>query len=65
MICPHCKKDIDIETAQLNVEAYRRSSLVSCPLCRHGLVLSGHIVYTLQPYHGDRDEDDWGAPICT
>lgn len=62
MICPQCDDVIKgMNIAMTNLETYNPegSCLVVTQCCNKPVILSARIIYSVKPYLGKRDEDDW------
>lgn len=67
MECPRCKKELSIPSrAYINLQAYHQDGgrvLVASDCCGYGVWLNMRQVFTVEPYSGDKIEDDWGIKI--
>jgi C4-type Zn-finger protein len=59
--CPHCQQELKVASiVQRNMEAYGKPVLYTTNCCEKGVRLNPVFSYTVEPYTGDRKEDDWG-----
>jgi hypothetical protein len=67
MQCPKCGKNLKIPSrAYMNLQTNYQTSgrvLVSSNCCGYGIWLNMEQVFTIEPYSGDRTEDDWGVKL--
>jgi hypothetical protein len=67
MKCLHCRAEMDMSVPIRHAESYGGSTItVACEKCQGGnrVTLEVVIKYTMrEKYRGDKDSDDWGAPM--
>lgn len=62
MNCPHCKNKLKVPDYALNnADTYYQSCLVRTECCSGMVTVIPRRSYTIEPYKGDRTEDDWGG----
>jgi hypothetical protein len=64
MKCPCCGKSAKVpDNTVRNVETYDKSALSVMECCGQMAYVSSVRSFTLSPYSGDRNEDDWGRKV--
>lgn len=64
MQCPYCHKEIQIPThAFNNATTYYQPVVSITECCGHGVRLEPVRTVRVQPYQGEKTEDDWGNAI--
>lgn len=62
MKCPHCNNELRVPDYALNnADAYHQMCLVRTKCCGGMVMVTPQRSYTIEPYNGNRTEDDWGG----
>ena len=61
MECPVCGKEFKIaHYKERNMEAYRNTVIARAECCDTLFVCKPRFSYSIEEYHGEKTEDDWG-----
>ena len=63
-ICPHCDRPLQLlPRSYMNADTYGKSNISVTECCGKPVRVTPVRRYRIEPYVGDRTEDDWGVTI--
>ena len=64
MLCPHCKKTMQLPSyAEINMESYHKACVVNTLCCGKAVYAWPITTFNAEVYGGRKTQDDWGHTI--